>query len=198
MHPLNSLCFIALLYNIIKVDLFSFKRGFGISPTSNGAPQSFDLALRFCRLVPACTACYSCVGPNPFTSNEIFGINTTLASSAFVHTNAIFASRFSYGSANYLLGTAQTLTILHPGMQVIEIEWNEGTVLMDFSRYCLSITKLRKTGTGSSGLFIFCLQKPAQIGTTSSLKCKLFSCTLLSQQGQHPRRGRSPKLEGGP
>ena len=53
------------------------------------------------------------------------------ASSAFVYTNAIFASRFSYGSANYLLGTAQTLTILHPGMQAIKIEQDEGTASID-------------------------------------------------------------------
>lgn len=54
-----------------------------------------------------------------------------------------------------LLGTSQTLTILHPEMQAISIEWGEGTALMDFSRYFLSITILRKTGTSSSGLFIY-------------------------------------------
>ena len=40
-------------------------------------------------------------------------------------------------------------------MQAILIEWVEGTALTDFSRYFLSITILRKTGTSSSGLFIY-------------------------------------------
>ncbi|MGN0707204.1 MAG: hypothetical protein ACI4JC_04320, partial [Faecalibacterium sp.] len=39
-------------------------------------------------------------------------VNTIVASSAFVYTNAVFADRFFYGSTKCLLGTSQTL--MHP------------------------------------------------------------------------------------
>ncbi|MGN0707054.1 MAG: hypothetical protein ACI4JC_03565 [Faecalibacterium sp.] len=87
---------------------------------------------------------------------EFLRANTIVASSAFVYTNAIFAARVFGGSAKYLLGTSQTLTILHPRMQAISIELREGTALMNLLALLFSITMLRKTGTDSSGLFIHC------------------------------------------
>ena len=51
------------------------------------------------------------------------------------------------------------------------------------------LTYLRKTGTGSSDFREKFAQKSGKTGTTSSLKRQCFYDKLLSQQGQHPRRG---------
>ena len=51
------------------------------------------------------------------------------------------------------------------------------------------LTYLRKTGTDSSDFREKFAQKSGKTGTTSSLKRQCFYDKLLSQQGQHPRRG---------